>query len=715
MNRFESGVQSLLGRMRVACRLSLAAGVLLLPLLGLGAAQLHDRAAALGAVQLQQAGLLRLGALHRVVGHVDDHRVLTDLALRGGDATPVAAAARRADRAYDALLETVRADRPVDADIDAEIDALREVWNRLQTALLGAELDADESLARHQALLARALALNGRIAESTHLSLSGRPTDLVLTHAALLQGALLTQKVQELRGQGMRWLHGGRRDDAKRESLQALSRVLPDVMQTQLRALGRVEAELSQQQPRFDAGVREMRSRLERFIARIDGRDGLRGLSSGEVYALGAYALLAIDQVREATVLALAANLDAEAARLRRELLLTAVGLGLVVLAAWLIAMASARSVARPLEHIGQVLERAVQGQTQLRCGLNGPDEIAQLARRIDRMMDERSLAEQALRDSEARFRSLTELSADWYWEQDAEFRFTELSRPADRKSGYTVSSTVGKRRWELGDIVPLSCPWDEHKAMLEAHLPFSDFEFRRTGEDGKVRIVSITGSPIFDAAGRFSGYRGVGRDITQRRQAEEQLAYLAEFDTLTGLPNRHMLHHRLAAALQAAGSSGTTSACMFVDLDRFKFVNDTYGHAAGDALLCEVARRLQHCLRSSDTAGRLGGDEFAVVLTHIAGPDDAGIVAQKMIDALVAPFDLGGHAADISASIGIAVFPDDGRTADELLKNADKAMYRAKERGRNNYQLCRPRTAAGAPACAATAMRSGDTSSNAD
>jgi diguanylate cyclase (GGDEF)-like protein/PAS domain S-box-containing protein len=176
-----------------------------------------------------------------------------------------------------------------------------------------------------------------------------------------------------------------------------------------------------------------------------------------------------------------------------------------------------------------------------------------------------------------------------------------------------------------------------------------------------------------------------------QRKQAEDKLSFLARFDTVTDLPNRYLFTDRLGQMLAQAQRNDWSAGVLFVDLDRFKAINDTYGHAAGDELLRQAAARMQACVRSSDTVGRLSGDEFAVMLSSLAKADDAGTVAQKIVEELAAPFSLNGHQAYISASIGIALYPSDGREPDALLKNADTAMYRAKSQGRNGYQFYLP------------------------
>jgi diguanylate cyclase (GGDEF)-like protein/PAS domain S-box-containing protein len=171
-----------------------------------------------------------------------------------------------------------------------------------------------------------------------------------------------------------------------------------------------------------------------------------------------------------------------------------------------------------------------------------------------------------------------------------------------------------------------------------------------------------------------------------RRLQTQTRLAYMAEFDALTGLPNRNLLQDRLTQTVAQVRRRGEPGAVLFIDLDRFKLINDTLGHHLGDALIAEVGERLKRCVRSGDTVGRVSGDEFGVVLSELSRADDAAIVAQKILNALALPFDLEGNEAYVTASIGISVFPADGEEAEVLLKNADLAMYRAKEMTRNAY-----------------------------
>jgi diguanylate cyclase (GGDEF)-like protein len=176
-----------------------------------------------------------------------------------------------------------------------------------------------------------------------------------------------------------------------------------------------------------------------------------------------------------------------------------------------------------------------------------------------------------------------------------------------------------------------------------------------------------------------------------ERKQAEDKLTQLAQFDVVTGLPNRSLFRDRLSQALAQVQRNGGLLGVLFVDLDGFKAVNDTLGHTAGDTLLDQVGQRLQYSVRSGDTVSRLAGDEFAILLTNLAKTEDAGKVAEKILAECARAFHVGGNQTFVSASIGVALHPGDGNDTDQLLKNADIAMYRAKEQGRNNYQFYLP------------------------
>jgi diguanylate cyclase (GGDEF)-like protein len=191
----------------------------------------------------------------------------------------------------------------------------------------------------------------------------------------------------------------------------------------------------------------------------------------------------------------------------------------------------------------------------------------------------------------------------------------------------------------------------------------------------------------VFDAAGVFKGYRGVGKDITERKLDEERIQFLANHDALTALPNRAMFTEVLNLSIQNARRYGRHFAVLFIDLDRFKVINDTLGHEAGDRLLLEMAKRLTHTVRSSDVVARLGGDEFVVLVQEVSEPKQVAAVARKILAALVQPLSMNQQEVRMTASIGICMYPGDAQDEQSLMKNADIAMYRAKEDGKNNYK----------------------------
>jgi diguanylate cyclase (GGDEF)-like protein len=230
---------------------------------------------------------------------------------------------------------------------------------------------------------------------------------------------------------------------------------------------------------------------------------------------------------------------------------------------------------------------------------------------------------------------------------------------------------------------------WFERNAR--GGQPFRDLQHRSIARSGQVIWQQVSGMPVRDAQGVLAGFRGTGADITARKQAEERIQVLATRDVLTGLPNRALLADRAGQAIVAAARSRGMLAVLLFDLDRFKLVNDSLGHQAGDALLRAVAERLQGTLRREDTLARLGGDEYVLLWHGLKGAPEAALVAQRIQGILQRPFQIDGRTLNVTASIGISIYPEDGRDFSELLKNADTAMYDAKDAGRNGMRLFSP------------------------
>ncbi len=486
-------------------------------------------------------------------------------------------------------------------------------------------------------------------------------------------------------------------------------------------------------------------------------------------------------------------------------------------------------------------------------------------------MIPKRNPLEEALRISEERFRSLTALSSDWYWEQDDQLRLTFVSSQLREKTGLDASGYLGRKRWELPALNVTEAEWEKHRAQLARHEAFRDFEVQRPAADGGTVWLSLSGEPVFDAHGRFTGYRGIGRDITarksveadmrrssrmfaalsatneailratspedlyrrvcgaavdggellttavmepepggafarvvaisglqppqllalkvplgetsaaearglvgsafrtgascisndlendarlrpwlayareagvaaaaaipllrdrgvagvlfffsaekrafdgeivkllermaenvvfgldnfakdaQRRSAEERVRYLATHDELTGLPKRALFSQLLNHAIDTSQRYQRSFAVLFVDLDRFKAINDTLGHQAGDQALQTIAGRLKKTVRASDVVARLGGDEFIVLLQEVASEEQVAAAARKILAAVTRPVEIAGEERQVTASIGASMYPADAADEHSLMKSADIAMYAAKESGKNSFRL---------------------------
>lgn len=257
--------------------------------------------------------------------------------------------------------------------------------------------------------------------------------------------------------------------------------------------------------------------------------------------------------------------------------------------------------------------------------------------------------------------------------------------------TGYRSEDFIGKKRSYGRDIMHPSdrdAVFLEVQAGIESKSPFKAV-YRILPANGRERWVWEQGSPVFSDDGALQAVEGFITDITETKRAEDRIKTMATFDSLTGLPNRTLFFDRFEKVLAYAIRYQHIIAVLFVDLDDFKSVNDDYGHQAGDSLLQDVASRLSGAIRASDTVARMGGDEFTFLLLDIQGREDASTVARKVIESVARPFKIGGSEANMTCSIGIAVFPADGQDDKTLLSRADTAMYRAKKAGGNRYLFC--------------------------
>jgi diguanylate cyclase (GGDEF)-like protein len=291
--------------------------------------------------------------------------------------------------------------------------------------------------------------------------------------------------------------------------------------------------------------------------------------------------------------------------------------------------------------------------------------------------------------------REFEDSGSDWLWQIDAQRRVARanprfaVSLGADPKTinGTPFLQLLAGPTWEHGNFAP---GLRELAERLKGREPFRDL-LLPVYVNHEERWWEMSASPRYDERGAFIGFRGVGSDVTEARKSADKINQMARFDTLTGLPNRLLINETLARAMADADKWGSRCAFMMIDLDRFKAVNDTLGHPVGDRLLGRVSERLKLLMTENEMIGRLGGDEFAVVVRDATDTQRTEQLAQTIIDALSQPYEVDQHTLYIGASVGLAIGPRDGRTAEMLIRSADLALYRSKDAGGGVFHAYEP------------------------
>jgi diguanylate cyclase (GGDEF)-like protein/PAS domain S-box-containing protein len=367
----------------------------------------------------------------------------------------------------------------------------------------------------------------------------------------------------------------------------------------------------------------------------------------------------------------------------QREVLVVATGLfAASALLAWLMA----GWLLRPLARLRSQMDvHAFDPGLSMPPGSFGSAELAALVVAYNAQAASRREFEERLKASERRMRDITDNLPVLIAHVDKEERYTFLNSTFNTWLGFDRATAVGHRLSDVFDPAVYASRRENIRRCMSGERV--TFEMEADTLVGR-KILQISYIPDIGTDGTVAGFYTLSTDVTELKDAQSQLALLVRSDTLTGLPNRYQFDETLPLALARCTRSGQPMALMFLDIDHFKHVNDTLGHAAGDLMLQEFARRVRHCVRTTDTVARLGGDEFVVILEGLRDNAESNLVAGKILTEMKIPFDLDGHTLLATTSIGIAMYAGKEAVApDELLARADAALYRAKADGRDNYR----------------------------
>jgi diguanylate cyclase (GGDEF)-like protein/PAS domain S-box-containing protein len=401
--------------------------------------------------------------------------------------------------------------------------------------------------------------------------------------------------------------------------------------------------------------------------------------------------------------------------RLREYAIVFVVMLAVTLLLAAVTASRLQRPISRPLFALVKTAERISRASDySLRADLTSRDEFGLLVSAFNGMLNQIEKRDRLLREhreqleqevvartrelltantqlrrTEEKYRAIFEDAVIGIFQATPDGRPLSINRALAQLHGYeSPEQLLAEVPNVVTQLFVQPQQMDELKSMLEAKGVLRDVEMEFYRKDRSKRWVRANIRAVRGADGNLAFLEGTIEDITERKRAEERVQFLAYYDALTGLPNRTLLHDRLEKALASARRRNEKVALLFLDLDRFKTINDSLGHTFGDLLLQDVAERLKRWARAQDTVARIGGDEFLIVLTAIRHISDAAIAAERIMDAMVPEFQVQGRSFSISCSIGISMFPEHGTDGETLIKNADAAMYCAKESGRNAFRF---------------------------
>lgn len=644
-------------------------------------------------------GLALIKPLLQAVQLVQQHRGLSlgFLGGREGMGGPRAAREKEIIAAFDRLQERL----PSELSSSAEWRDIEAGWGRLRAG--GLQWTAEENFAAHTRLIRQMLLFQVLTADEYGLTLDFEisPFYMIDTSVSKLPEAL--ELLGQVRASGTGMLSGKQATEQQRIRINTLTahlRMTLDALESNIRKTGRRNPEIRDAlSAAFDAINASARQSVG--IVESDIVTGRFASSPEDFYETATAALdKGYAQMYDALLPATEALLVERIAR-AEALLRASIGIALLLaLVVAYFAVGIYLAISRNVRSLARSARAFAGGDLRQRVSLESRDELGQVGDSFNEMADgfgalleESKRAEAALIESSEKFRSVIETALDAVVQMDAGGIITGWNRQAEKIFGWSAAEAIGRVLGET--IVPPryraahAHGLENFPASGEGSILNSRVELTGLHRDGHEFPIELSVTAV-RTAGRVE-FNGFIHDITDRKKAEELIWKQANYDPLTGLPNRRMSHDRLVQETQKTHRSKLPLALLFIDLDKFKEVNDTLGHDVGDILLVEAAHRIGGCVRETDTVARLGGDEFTVILMELDDIRRVDMLAQNILHALAEPFQLGSEVVHLSASIGITLYPNDTTEAGELLKNADQAMYAAKNAGGNRFSYFTP------------------------
>lgn len=642
----------------------------------------------------QLAGLALIEPLSRTTQTMQLHRGLS-VALLGGDAAlreRRAAQQAELERALHALVHVL----PRGVAKGDAFGRIRQDWNRLRDQ--GLEWTAQENFTAHTRLIGQVASFEVSVADDYGLILDPELATFYLIDTAINRMPHALEHLGQLRAYGTVVLTQQTITENQYAQLHALRAELASSLKElrdNIEKIGHHQPELQVPLRNAYAGIADS----ARQVSELVESDILSARFTMTPTVFLDLATVEIDKSYAqlyGTLLPTARTLiERRIARAKDALLVTVGGATLLFLLTVYLAVSSYYAIVGSIRSLVGSAHALAGGDLSRRVTLPTRDELSLVGDSFNRMADgfsamlaERMREQQVLAESQDRLRAIVETALDAVVQIDASGAITGWNAQAEAIFGWSRAEALGR---QLPEIAIPAQYREAHSKGLQRFLlggkgAILNARTEITGlhRSGREFPIELTVTPITTAKGyEFSAFI---RDITQKKQSAELIWRQANFDTLTGLPNRHMLFDRLGQEIKRAERAGLPFVVLFLDLDRFKEVNDTRGHRVGDLLLLEASRRISACVRATDTVARMGGDEFIIILSKLNEVQQAAALAQNILDALAVPFKLGDENAFITASIGITAYPHDASEIETLIQSADQAMYAAKGGGRNRY-----------------------------